>query len=155
MLKTYLLLFLHSSPSLLPGHDYEQIVEGALNTYVLGEYVAPKWSLGPVMKWTPVKISPQVSYPNVDWSKLDEKTTKGVGLYKVQGTVVESLMGGIFHQYVRSDYSTPLHICQPDDFYLCRSGWFRRTSSIPHKIIAPHLTSRQACRFARHLPCQC
>ncbi|CAL1695262.1 unnamed protein product [Somion occarium] len=98
VLKTYLLLFLHSSPALHSAHDYELILERTLNTYVLGEHVAPTWSLGRVLKWSPVNISPQVASGS-DYSNLDPKFSRSVGLYKVQGAAVEAVVGGVFHQY--------------------------------------------------------
>ena len=35
-------MFVHSSPALQPDHDYEKIAERALNSYALGEHVAPQ-----------------------------------------------------------------------------------------------------------------
>ena len=41
-------MFIHSSPALQPDHDYEKLLAYALNTYTLGEHVAPKWEIGKV-----------------------------------------------------------------------------------------------------------
>lgn len=101
VLKTYLLLYIHSSPALLPAHDYDLIIERALNTYVLGQHVAPKWGLGRVLKWAPVNISPKLESVGDDYSRMDPKLSHSVGLYKVMGTSVEAVVGGIFYQYVR------------------------------------------------------
>lgn len=105
ILQTYLHLFLHSSPALHPTHDYSQISQRALNTYVLGEHVAPLWSFGKVMKWTPV-AGPLLSTPTARQegpvavlSRLGPEASRSVGLYKVQGTAVEALVGGVFHQF--------------------------------------------------------
>lgn len=103
VLKTYLLLYIHSSPALLPTHDYDLILERALNTYVLGQHVAPKWGLGRVLKWAPVNISPKLESVAEDYSRMDPKLSHSVGLYKVMGTSVEAVVGGVFHQYVRCD----------------------------------------------------
>ncbi|KAI0080301.1 hypothetical protein K474DRAFT_1658017 [Panus rudis PR-1116 ss-1] len=97
VLKTYLLLYIHSSPSLHPSHDYDQILERTLNTYILGEHVAPKWSLNHVLKWTPVNIGSKVNSGDV--SRLDPKLSRSVGLYKVMGTAVEAVVGGVYHQF--------------------------------------------------------
>ena len=51
MLQSYLLMFVHSAPALQPEHDYEKIVERALNSYTLGEHVPAPWALGKVLKW--------------------------------------------------------------------------------------------------------
>lgn len=100
VLNSYLMLFLHSAPSLQTTHEYELIAERALNTYVLGEHVAPKWELGRVLKWSPVKADPEVDNAEGDFSKLSTKVSRTVGLYKVQGSAVEAVVGGIYHQFV-------------------------------------------------------
>ena len=102
VLNSYLMLFLHSAPSISSEHDYELIAERTLNTYVLGEHVAPKWELGRVLKWSPVKTHPEVEGVAGDYSKLSPKVTRTVGLYKVQGSAVEAVVGGIYHQFVSS-----------------------------------------------------
>ncbi len=97
VLNSYLLLFLQSSASLLPEHDYDLIIERALNTHVLGEFVGPKWDLGRVLRWTPVlsqKMNPK------EFPTLGPAVSRSVGLYKVEGSAVEATMGGIFHQFV-------------------------------------------------------
>jgi len=99
VLKTYLLLYLHSSPALQDTHDYQLIIDRTLNSYVLGEHVAPKWSLGRVLKWSPANIDPRVTKPGSDFSALEPDVSRGVGLYKVQGTTVEAVIGGIFHEF--------------------------------------------------------
>jgi len=99
VLNSYLMLFLHSAPSLQSSHNYELIAERTLNTYILGEHVAPKWELGRVLKWSPVKVDPEVDSADGDFSKLSPNVTRSVGLYKVQGSAVEAVMGGIYHQF--------------------------------------------------------
>lgn len=97
MLNTYLLLFLSSSPSAGAAYDYELIAANALNTYVLGEHVGPKWGLPSIMKWRPVdeKMDPRSA------SRLGRDVLRSVGLYKVTGVTVEAVVGGVFHQFVR------------------------------------------------------
>ena len=104
VLQSYLLLFLHSSSGLKPTHDYEQLVERALNTYVLGEHVGPQWQLGKVMKWTPATSNSSITSDPMSVVHLGTEATRSIGLYKVEGTAVEALVGGVFHQFV----STPL-----------------------------------------------
>ncbi|KAI0788652.1 ribonuclease-III-like-domain-containing protein [Abortiporus biennis] len=97
VLKSYLLLMLHSSGTNL---DYDYITEKVLHTHVLGEFVAPKWDLGRVMRWTPVNIDPRVaSAATGELDHLDPKLSWSIGLYKVQGTAVEAVIGGIYHQF--------------------------------------------------------
>ncbi|KAJ3553023.1 hypothetical protein NM688_g3839 [Phlebia brevispora] len=86
VLSSYLLLFLTSSSALDATHDLQQLAERTLEPHLLGEYVAPPWDLGRVMRWTPV----QSAVPGDNTS---------IGLYKIQGTTVEAVMGGIYHQF--------------------------------------------------------
>jgi len=97
VLKTYLLLMLHSNPTISDQHDHNLILDRTLNTYVLGEHVAPKWSLDSVLRWKPVRIDSNVGEGG--FSSTNPALIRGVGLYKVQGTTVEAVMGGIFHQF--------------------------------------------------------
>jgi len=81
------------------------IADRTLNTYVLGEHVAPLWSLGKVLKWVPVPSVPlsktaiqEEGLANTV-ARLGPEASRSVGLYKVQGMAVEALVGGIFHQF--------------------------------------------------------
>ncbi|KAI0634570.1 hypothetical protein C8Q77DRAFT_1056404 [Trametes polyzona] len=105
VLHSYLLMFIHSSPALRPEHDYELILERALNTYVLGEHVAPKWAIGKVLKWRPMNVGnmskplgPDVEVPS-PLTQLERESARGIGMYKVHGTTVEAVVGGVFHQF--------------------------------------------------------
>ncbi|KAI0819863.1 hypothetical protein BC628DRAFT_1331750 [Trametes gibbosa] len=105
VLQSYLLMFVHSSPALQPEHNYERILERALNTYVLGEHVAPKWAIGKVLKWRPMNVGnfskplgPDVDVPS-PFETLERDGARGIGMYKVHGTAVEAIVGGIFHQF--------------------------------------------------------
>ncbi|EKM61237.1 uncharacterized protein PHACADRAFT_156461 [Phanerochaete carnosa HHB-10118-sp] len=99
VLKSYLLLFVHSSSALKPHHDYEHILERVLNTYVLGEFVGPQWQLGKVMKWTPATQSESFAGDPMNVLQLGREASRSIGLYKVQGTAVEAVVGGVFHQF--------------------------------------------------------
>jgi len=97
VLESYLLLFLQSSSALQPSHDFELIASRALNTHVLGEYVAPRWGLGQVLRWVaPIPSSP---LKKPDGVQKGQQILRSVGLYKVQGDAVQAVMGGIFHQF--------------------------------------------------------
>lgn len=99
VLKSYLLLFVHSSSAVKPHHDYDHIVERALNTYVLGEFVGPRWELGKVMKWTPATRDEALAQDPMGALQLSKEASRSIGLYKVQGTAVEAVVGGVFHQF--------------------------------------------------------
>jgi len=107
VLQTYLHLFLASAPALQSSpagvHDIELITERALNTYVLGEHVAPRWGLGRVLKWTPRNVhllgmDIEDDDPR-ELLKLPKEKGWSVGMYKVQGKAVEAVVGGVFHQF--------------------------------------------------------
>ena len=100
VLHSYLLLFLQhasrkltktTSPSVDPdsAFNFDLIAYRTLHTHKLGEHVGAQWDLARIMLWT---------LP-VNRGKVQE-SLKSPGLYKVQGTTVEGIMGGIFHQFV-------------------------------------------------------
>jgi hypothetical protein len=93
VLESYFLLFLHSVR--LPANakpDYTALSERNVNTYVFGEHVGNAWTVGSVLRWTPPE-------------KVEKRGRHGgVGLYKVSGTAVEALVGGVYHQYVSIFY---------------------------------------------------
>ncbi|GJE85718.1 ribonuclease-III-like-domain-containing protein [Phanerochaete sordida] len=99
VLKSYLLLFIHSSSALSPQHDYDNLLDRVLNTYVLGEFVGPRWQLGKVMKWTPATQSESLAQDPTSAVQLGRDASRSIGLYKVEGTTVEALVGGVFHQF--------------------------------------------------------
>lgn len=107
VLQSYLLMFIHSSPALRPDHDYEKFILHALNTYTLGELVAPKWELGKVTKWKPMNVGnlsrplgPDDDAPS-PFADVKADNARSIGMYKVHGTTVEAVVGGVFHQFVR------------------------------------------------------
>ncbi|KAH9944914.1 ribonuclease-III-like-domain-containing protein [Amylocystis lapponica] len=105
VLQSYLLLFMHASPALQDAHDLDLLCERALNTYVLGEHVAPRWALGSVLNWTPVHTGPLAKSLARGERAADVLARMGsdglhsVGLYKIHGTAVEAVVGAVFHQY--------------------------------------------------------
>ncbi|KIM86892.1 hypothetical protein PILCRDRAFT_815332 [Piloderma croceum F 1598] len=114
VLHAYLLMFLHSSPASDSTHDYELIASRALNTYGLGQYVAPKWHLGRILRWHPTikpgtfKYDPKnmgkTSADDVDPElavalRSHPQVIKSVGLYKVMGEAVQAIVGGAYHQF--------------------------------------------------------
>lgn len=76
-------------PFQLPFDDVDAFCDDLLNTYRLGEHVGGAWQVENVMRWTPALVD------------HDEpgKLLRSSGLFKVRGTTVEAVMGGIFHQY--------------------------------------------------------
>lgn len=107
VLQSYLLMFVHSSSALRPEHDYEKFITHALNTYTLGEHVAPRWELGKVIKWKPMNVGslsrplgPDEDVPS-PFADVKADNARSIGMYKVHGTTVEAVVGGVFHQFVR------------------------------------------------------
>ncbi len=86
------MLFLQGLPA-AAEHNHARIVDGTVNTYRLGEYVAPRWDLQEVMRWVP----PRAGDPVLDG--------RAAGVYKVAGTTVEAVVGGVLHQFVRGAVS--------------------------------------------------
>ena len=110
VLESYYLLFVHEVAQGGAQHDYDRLTSRALNTYFLGEHVAPRWSLGRVLLWVPTAPketlrAAQTQHPD---SELDQALTaspgiaKSVGLYKVMGEAVQAVVGGVYHQFVRA-----------------------------------------------------
>ena len=114
-----MMLFLASSPAADPSHDFEEITARALNTYALGQHVAPKFQLSRVLRWQPAVNSSIITRPDVQlkYDPIPEKGTekdaelalalqahpmllKSVGLYKVMGEAVQAIVGGTYHQFV-------------------------------------------------------
>lgn len=95
MIEVYFLMFLHSCPNVDVGVNYATITSNALNTYVLGRHVALEWGIGGVLRWKSVE----------DPSTVSQGENKGyVGSYKVFGTTVEAIFGGVYHQFVRPPF---------------------------------------------------
>ena len=103
VLHSYTVLFLQSaalqfsraSPSTVDPtlpFDFDLLAYRATFTQILGEYVGNQWKLADVMQWRP-PVSKTRMLGNID-------SAKSPGLYKVQGTTVEGIMGGIYHQFV-------------------------------------------------------
>jgi hypothetical protein len=86
-LEAYMLLFLQGLP-VAAEHDHSRIAARVLNTHSLGEYVDPHWRLQDVMRWVP---------PRAGQLGLDGRAS---GLHKIAGTMVEAVVGGVFHQFV-------------------------------------------------------
>ncbi|KIM34007.1 hypothetical protein M408DRAFT_325550 [Serendipita vermifera MAFF 305830] len=94
VLECYLNLFLHSrtnsgisTPHVFHRMDYDELAAKILDTPVLGEYVGSAWNLEQVMRWVP-------SHTNDP-----SRTMWSSGLYRVRGTAVEAIVGGVFHQF--------------------------------------------------------
>jgi hypothetical protein len=117
------------------------VLERTLNTYLLGEHVAPKWRLERVVRWAPtiaadrlitravqsarerdglryIDVDRGSEVPSsstgkgkgegegwVDVRQLGMDVVRSVGMHKVHGDIVQGIMGGIYHQFVRLPFS--------------------------------------------------
>ncbi|KAH7882489.1 hypothetical protein F5I97DRAFT_1931691 [Phlebopus sp. FC_14] len=106
VLESYYLLLVHEV-SQGHGRDYELLASRALNTYLLGEHVAPLWSLGRVLRWVPTipQETLKIAQQQTPVTELDDTLrsnpgiVRSVGLYKVMGEAVQAVMGGVYHQF--------------------------------------------------------
>ncbi|KIM55729.1 hypothetical protein SCLCIDRAFT_285493 [Scleroderma citrinum Foug A] len=130
VLESYYLLFIHGAVKGSPhNHDYDALVSRALNTSVLGEHVAPRWSLGAALRWTPpisrdTIQAAQGHLPDADLTDAlaaNPAVVRSVGLYKVMGEAVQAVVGGVYHQFggaaAHRLFHTQIlpHILLPDD----------------------------------------
>lgn len=109
VLESYYLLFVHDAADSNAVYDYDVLVSRALNACLLGEHVAPRWSLGHVLRWAPAM--PKANIRAVQEKKPDSELAEAlatdlgiirtVGLYKVMGEAVQAVVGGVYHQFVR------------------------------------------------------
>lgn len=125
-MNTYTLLFLHTAAQELvrsgkgtgSSYDFDNIAYKTLHSHHLGQYVGAKWNLLDAMLWTPLPpangqrkagtgLVETFSSPSEDQDVASAGIMssgflpKSPGLYKIQGTTVEGIMGGVFHQFVR------------------------------------------------------
>lgn len=158
VLKSYLLLFIHSSSALSPQHDYDHILERVLNTYVLGEFVGPRWQLGKVMKWTPATQSESLLQDPTSAVQLGRDASRSIGLYKVEGTTVEALVGGVFHQFVSGRFHPGLQPCPVPALGFGKTltehllGRPSCSQALPHATASSSPSAREAGRLAQLLP---
>lgn len=107
VLESYYLLFVHDAADSNAVYDYDVLVSRALNACLLGEHVAPRWSLGHVLRWAPAM--PKANIRAVQEKKPDSELAEAlatdlgiirtVGLYKVMGEAVQAVVGGVYHQF--------------------------------------------------------
>lgn len=157
MLESYYLLFLHSVARTQNQHDYEYLSSRALNSYLLGEHVAPRWSLGRILRWAPtVSQDVLLAHKNVKKSKqpadaqLENALTanpgivRSVGLYKVMGDAVQSVMGGVYHQFVRpfTLYRIAYLKCRDHRSRVHFIGWLCGSSFVSHSHPPPYSVAR-------------
>lgn len=166
VLESYYLLFIHEVAQGRGHHDYDRLTSRALNTYFLGEHVAPLWSLGRVLLWVPTAAKETLRTArtqNAD-SELTEALTaspgiaKSVGLYKVMGEAVQAVVGGVYHQFVRDRLPLPrrlqLLMTWRQSFYLSRCiGWLRCSSIIPHANTSAPFAAREIKWGSRGVSC--
>lgn len=107
VLESYYLLFVHDSAKASADYNYDALAERALNSYVLGEHVAPQWSLGKVLRWVPTiprnaMEAAQEHLPDAELTRAlsaNPGIVRSVGLYKVMGEAVQAVVGGVYHQF--------------------------------------------------------
>ncbi|KAG9311588.1 hypothetical protein JVU11DRAFT_7797 [Chiua virens] len=107
VLESYYLLFIHEAAHGRTHRDYDRLVSRTLNTYFLGEHIAPRWSLGRVLLWVPTASketlrTAQNQNPDSELNEallLSPGIAKSVGLYKVMGEAVQAVVGGVYHQF--------------------------------------------------------
>lgn len=116
--------------------DFDLTAYRTLFTPFIGEKVGDTWDLGRVMLWIPaVRASPR------DWTSDTSditRTKKTPGFYKVQGTAVEAIMGGIYHQFVR--FCGRSHITTRECLlivFVRIIGWYYHITRFPHAIPSP------------------
>ena len=124
-MNTYTLLFLQAAAQDLArsgrgseaSYDFDNITYKVLHTHHLGQFVGAKWNLLDAMLWTPLPptrghrmagtgtvetlASEDEGEDSIEKMRGSVLVPKSPGLYKIQGTTVEGIMGGVFHQYVR------------------------------------------------------
>ena len=116
-------MFVHSSPALQADHDYEKIAERALNSYALGEHVAPHWDLGRVLKWRPMNVGNMSKPlgPDVDVPDPSPTLSRGACVFSgPDGTTTRERFG----------YS--------------KHGSTGRACSSPRNRLSPHAKTRRA-----------
>jgi len=143
VIGAYFLTFLHSCPSVNSGADYSNIASNALNTYTLGEHVGREWRIGRVLRWK-YMVDPQMISRGMD--------NRHVGLHKVLGTTVEAIVGGVYHQFVRLPFSSPLYRCTEPFSFPRLVGSRRSPQVLPHPSPSSHPPERHASRRSRRIP---
>ncbi|CAE6534866.1 unnamed protein product [Rhizoctonia solani] len=81
------------SPNDTLEQNWDNLSDMVLHTRALGEHVGAAWQLEKVMRWV----------PNFD-HHIDPSGTRAgeggsPGLYKIRGTTVEAVVGGVFYQF--------------------------------------------------------
>ncbi|CAE6417589.1 unnamed protein product [Rhizoctonia solani] len=81
------------SPNDTLEQDFDNLSKVVLHTRALGEHVGAAWQLERVMRWVP-NFDHHI---DVDGIRVDEGGSSG--LYKIRGTTVEAVVGGVFYQF--------------------------------------------------------
>ncbi|KAB5589378.1 Ribonuclease-III-like protein [Ceratobasidium theobromae] len=80
-------------PSDALEQDFNEIIEKVVDTRSLGEHVGGAWQIERVMRWV----------PNVDQhsdvASVTAEEAAVSGLFKIRGTTVQGVVGGVFHQF--------------------------------------------------------
>ncbi|CAE6461185.1 unnamed protein product [Rhizoctonia solani] len=81
------------SPNDTLEQDFDNLSEMVLHTRALGEHVGAAWQLERVMRWVPNFDH----HTDAGGIRADEGGSSG--LYKIRGTTVEAVVGGVFYQF--------------------------------------------------------
>ncbi|CAE6481120.1 unnamed protein product [Rhizoctonia solani] len=81
------------SPTDVLEQDFDNLSELVLHTRALGEYVGAAWQLEKVMRWVPNVDH----HTDIGGIRVDEGGSSG--FYKIRGTTVEAVVGGVFYQF--------------------------------------------------------
>ncbi|KAF5318494.1 hypothetical protein D9619_010729 [Psilocybe cf. subviscida] len=89
VLNTYTLLFLQASPNLPKDADIEDITSRTVHTSLLGQHLGGAWGIGREMVWA----------PSLPAGTEELEALRHAGLYKVQGEIIQAVVGAVYHQY--------------------------------------------------------
>ncbi|KAG8684430.1 hypothetical protein FRC11_012129, partial [Ceratobasidium sp. 423] len=81
------------SPSDTLEQDFDNLSEVVLYTRTLGEHVGAAWQLERAMRWIPNSAH----HTDASGIRVDEGGSSG--FYKIRGTTVEAVVGGVFYQF--------------------------------------------------------
>ncbi|CAE6376382.1 unnamed protein product [Rhizoctonia solani] len=81
------------SPNDTLEQNFDNLSQLVLHTRALGEHVGAAWQLERVMRWVP-NFDHHTSATGI---RTDEGGSSG--LYKIRGTTVEAVVGGVFYQF--------------------------------------------------------
>ncbi|KAJ8589481.1 hypothetical protein M405DRAFT_738496, partial [Rhizopogon salebrosus TDB-379] len=102
-IKVFYLLFLNSVARNQVDQYTVCLWIYSLNTYLLGEYISPRWSLGRTLRWILTVTQHSRADAELETFALagNHSIVKSVGLYEVMDDAVHAVVGSAYHQFVR------------------------------------------------------